>query len=174
MVKLAARTSAMRYRPQSTRRHLRLRSVGLVKGFTLTELMFVVTVIGILAMIALPTYLDQVRKARRADAKSALIDAAAREERFFANYNQYTTVYKQPASCTGAACGLGYDTDKSSEQHYQLSAAAGSTGSVNTSYMITAAPQGDQGNDTECKSFTLDSLGQKGISGGTGSAADCW
>lgn len=143
-------------------------------GFTLTELMFVVAVIGILAMIALPTYLDQVRKARRADAKSALIDAAARQERYFGNYNRYTTVYKQPASCTGTACGLGYDTDRSSEQHYQLSIAAGPTGSITTSYLISAAPQGDQGHDTECKSFTLDSRGQKGISGGSGSAADCW
>ena len=39
-------------------------------GFTLTELMITVAVVAIIAAVAYPTYLDQVRKARRVEGKS--------------------------------------------------------------------------------------------------------
>ena len=75
-------------------------------GFTLIELMITVAVVGILAAIAYPSYQDSIRKSRRADAKSALLDAAHRQERFFTENNQYTNVLVAPGGCTGAACGL--------------------------------------------------------------------
>lgn len=59
------------------------------KGFTLIELMIAVAVVGILAAIAYPSYQDSVRKSRRADAKSALLDAA-HERTVFTENNQYT------------------------------------------------------------------------------------
>ena len=40
-------------------------------GFTLIELMVAVAVVGILSAIAYPSYLQHVRKSRRADAKCA-------------------------------------------------------------------------------------------------------
>ena len=53
-------------------------------GFTLIELMIVVVVLTLLAAIAIPTYSNQIRKSRRSEAKSALLDLAGREERFMA------------------------------------------------------------------------------------------
>ena len=50
-------------------------------GFTLIELMVVVTVVALLAMIALPSYQNSVRKSRRTDARIALIELAQTLER---------------------------------------------------------------------------------------------
>ena len=44
-------------------------------GFTLIELMIVVVIVAILASIALPSYLDFVRKSRRADALTKMLNA---------------------------------------------------------------------------------------------------
>ena len=49
------------------------------RGFTLIELMVVVTIIGILATIAVPVYGNYLREARLNEAKPFLLDIAARE-----------------------------------------------------------------------------------------------
>ena len=53
------------------------------QGFTLIELVIVISLIGILAMIAIPAYNDSVTKARRTDGQSALMDLMVRQERYF-------------------------------------------------------------------------------------------
>ena len=53
-----------------------------VCGFTLIELMVTVLVVAILASIAVPSYLQQVRKSRRSSAKSTMMDIANREQQY--------------------------------------------------------------------------------------------
>src|SRR5690554_7773304 len=60
------------------------------KGFTLLELMIVVAVVGILAAIAYPSYMDSVRKSNRADAKAALNDAAQQMQRCYTLNSSYS------------------------------------------------------------------------------------
>jgi type IV pilus assembly protein PilE len=61
------------------------------RGFTLIEMMIVVTIIGVLAAVAFPMYTDQIRKSRRTDAENGLTQAVQRMELQFARNTTYAT-----------------------------------------------------------------------------------
>jgi len=128
-------------------------------GFTLIELMIVVAVIAIIATIGYPAYTDQVRKARRTEAKAFLMAAAARQEREFTNNGAYT----------GNMTVLGYanNPELTEDGWYSIAAAAAAT-----TFTLTATPQGAQAADG-CGNFTLTQAGVRGVSG-TLTVADCW
>lgn len=60
-----------------------------VDGFTLIELMIALALIAILATIAYPLYQDQVNKAKRSDAKAALLQAQMAQEKYRTNNPAY-------------------------------------------------------------------------------------
>ncbi len=59
-------------------------------GFTLIELMIVVAIVAILGTVAISGYINSVRKSRRTEARTALLDLASREERFMSTNSAYS------------------------------------------------------------------------------------
>jgi len=66
-----------------------------VRGFTLIELMIVIAIVGILAGIAYPSYMDHVRKGNRAKAQTFLMDVAQRQQSYLIVHRQYATSLTQ-------------------------------------------------------------------------------
>lgn len=116
-------------------------------GFTLIEVMIVVAIIGLLAAIALPSYLEQVRKSHRTDAQTAMLELAQRLERCFTMENAYDA----------SPCPSSQDTVR-----YEITAAVPTP----TSFIITAVPQGVQAADS-CGDLEINHLG-------TRKPANCW
>lgn len=66
------------------------------RGFTLVELMVVVAIVGILAAVGFPSYLNSVKKGHRSDAQAYLLDLVQIQQQYFTDnrgYANQTTLF---------------------------------------------------------------------------------
>ena len=124
-------------------------------GITLVELLIVVTIIGIIAAVAVPSYRNQTLRANRTEAKTALQQATQVLERCFTRNRSYATCAAQVA--TGNTPG----------RLYNITVAASAT-----TYTVTATPINGQLGDTVCGALTIDQTGNR--TPGTSNPNKCW
>lgn len=123
------------------------------RGFTLLELMIAVAVVGILATVAYPAYLNQVQKARRAEAQATLLDIAGRQQQNLLDARSYR-----------ALADLGVTVPANLASHYTLTVVVG-MGAI-PSFTATATPINAQATDA-CGSLSINQLGVR-------APASCW
>ena len=130
-------------------------------GFTLIELLVTIAVVAILAAIAVPSYQDQVRKGRRAEAKSELGRLQMAMERWRADNPSF-------ANCTSPCTSNGTYPAVSTLDYYTVTI----TSTTATGYTLTATPKGAQTGDV-CGNFVItytNGTPTKSISG----SGTCW
>ena len=89
-------------------------------GFTLIELMITFAIVGILAAIAYPSYIDSVKKGKRAEGRTALIDFLQQQERYLTQTGSYLAV-------SPGATGVAFKTfsgDNATSPAYKIGAEA--------------------------------------------------
>jgi type IV pilus assembly protein PilE len=143
-------------------------------GFSLIELMITVGIAAILATIAAAAYTSEVRKSRRTDARTAILDLAGREEKLFSVSNAYS---QTPSDLGYGAVGVLFPVTVGSG-YYQVSIVSPdpAQGLAPATYSITATPINQQLSDTDCASISINQLGAQTAltSGGVANAATCW
>ena len=128
-------------------------------GITLIELMIVVVIISILAAISYPNYREFAARAKRNEAKAALLKAATNQERFYLQNNLFSTDLV-PLGFTASP----FPTDSGS---YVITVAA-PTPAAN--FTVTATYQLGGSESLKCNVFTIDGRGVKTSSPDT----NCW
>jgi type IV pilus assembly protein PilE len=124
------------------------------RGFTLIELVVAITIVGILAAIALPAYTSQLRKSSRAEAQSVLTTAAGNEQQYLLNRRAYGSSL--------ADINVVVPADLNGKYTFAVAATVGPP----PTFTLTATAIGAQANDT-CPTLIIDNAGNR-------TPAACW
>lgn len=109
------------------------------RGFSVPEMMIVLAMLGIVAAIAYPNFIDALRKGRRSEAMQALALVQQGEERFRSTNATYGD------SANFAAWGV---TATTSSGYYTIT--VGGVSATGYTATATAVAGTSQGNDTNC------------------------
>ena len=122
-------------------------------GFTLIEVLIVVVIVGILAAIALPSFIDSIRDSRRADAFAALTQLQLAQERFRGNRREFAASITAAPDDVPPGLGLPAAAAISPRGHYTLAIDAASA----SGYTITATAVagGTQAGDAGCQRLRI-------------------
>lgn len=146
-------------------------------GFTLIEVMITVSVVGILAALAYPSYLESVRKGKRAEARAALTNLMQQQERHLTQNNTYLVFGK-------GASGMPFRTHSASSGQLQdashvlgarlCQAVGAAIPVVRDCIEVFAEPIGGAQADPAASEIAVDSLGRRRCKGSAAALKPCW
>ena len=150
-------------------RHAR-RTAG---GFTIIELMMVVTLVAILGSLAVSTYRSYVLRANRTEGRLVLLATQVAQEKFFLQNNRYAqTMAEVIADPAGVPPGLGIGLGAGNTTQggfYTITLPVGTA----TTYTIQASATGTQAtDDTPCQWLRIDQTGTRTAS--PDNTGTCW
>jgi type IV pilus assembly protein PilE len=159
------------------------------RGFTLTELLIILVILGLLAAFGLPAFLNYARQSRLAVAQTKLKQIGGQETQWFSAHKAYATLRQLGYPVDSAISAIYLDKDglisdsASKDTIYRISIALGAPttaasptsgeGDPGAYYLLTAEPVNGQIKDTRCGVLSLASTGQVGATGLQGENA-CW
>ena len=139
-------------------------------GFTLIELLITVSIVAVLAAIAIPSYQSYVRTGNRTDATRTLQLAAQTLQRCYSQNFTYVNAANTP-------CPLVAGVTNSPNGYYSITLTIPSPVNAAPSYQLKALPiAAPQTSDRQCVQFILESTGQQTAqdSTATDTSQTCW
>jgi type IV pilus assembly protein PilE len=147
-----------------------------IAGFTLVELMIVVAIVGILAAIAYPSYIDSVRKGNRAEGRAAVTSLLQQQERFFTQNNTYVAFNTAAAATAANMKDYSGDAGRATAKYLLVANLCAAIGGVvppiRDCVDIVATPQAGIFNDPDVTSMAMDTQGRRVCTGANTSR--CW
>ena len=140
------------------------------RGFTLIELLVVVAIIAILAAVALPSYMNQVRKARRTEVTGAMQQIALFEERFRADCTVYANDFS--VACPTLTT-LVFPANPYTSGYYAVTFVSGDGTSYKFKAVAAGTQVGDKANGVSCTTLVYD-FGLTTSGTVTTTPAACW
>lgn len=113
----------------------------LARGWTLSELLISLSLMSVLAAVAVPTYQQQQRQSRRSDAQVALQQLQFEQSQWRSTHETYAP----------SLADLGRAHNLSAQGHYQIRISQSSA----QSYTLEAHAQGGQAHDQACSPMRL-------------------
>jgi type IV pilus assembly protein PilE len=160
------------------------------RGFSLIEVMIVVTIIGILAAIVMPSYTQYTYRTKRTVAKAALMKIAAEQESWFNDRKAYAASLSAlnsasyPADTVYLQSDGSFTTANATSSLYSVTlvqytpatmancAVSGALAAGATTFAVKATPVNAQAKDPKCQLLCVSSTGDRAASGTA--AAECW
>ena len=129
---------------------------GSARGFTLIELLIVITIVAILAAVAVPAYHEYIKRSYRSEAQAYLMTIAARQQQYLLDTRGFSvadldSIVSQPRNVASA-----YTVTMTTD------------GGPPPTFTLTATPRAAQASE-RCGALTLDQTGTK-----TAAVAGCW
>jgi type IV pilus assembly protein PilE len=134
------------------------------RGFTLLELLITVAIAAILASIAYPSFMDAIRKGRRAEAVESITRIQQAQEQWRTRHSSYT----EDLGDTGLRI-----PEVTPNGYYKLTVDVPNDALSASQYMITATAAGKQAADTKCAFLSMTVAGGQ-LTYNSTSGQTCW